>query len=177
MQLKQLEHVVVGVCGSSSAQDIAELVLLLRKYVAHKITALCTPAALKFVAASGVPFVSDQDWLDKPIHTLLGAEADEFIIAPATANTLAKCALGIADNLVTTSFLAYPGSAVFVPGTNRVMWESTTTQRHVAELRSRGHVVLEPGPALAASTGVVGDAVGRDWRSVVAEIIELRSLY
>ncbi|MFF7889435.1 flavoprotein [Streptomyces sp. NPDC020794] len=175
--LKRLDHIVVGVSGSSSAHEVSEFIDLLQQHIAHQVTVLCTPSAVKFVSQTGISYLTDEDWVDMPTHTLLAAQADEFIIAPATTNTLAKCALGIADNLVTTTFLAFTGAAFFVPGTNGAMWNAAITQRHVAELRSRGHHVLNPGPAVAASTGILGDAVGRGWRSAVAEIIECRSLY
>ncbi|MGW8332551.1 flavoprotein [Streptomyces sp. NPDC055897] len=175
--MKRLDHAVLGVTGSSSAAGLEELVALLERYVAQRLSVLCTPDAVKFVRDTTVPFLTNADWQDQPLHTSLAAEADLLVIAPATANTLAKCALGLADNLVTATFLASPRPAIVVPATNRVMWEAPTTKRHVADLRARGHHVLEPGPEVAISTGVLGDACSRTWRSAVAEIVERYALH
>ncbi len=175
--MQRLDHAVLGVSGSSSAEGLEELVGLLERYIARRVSVLCTPNAVKFARNTTVPFLTDSDWLDQPIHTSLASQADLLVIAPATANTMAKCALGLADNLVTATFLASPHPAIVVPATNRVMWEAPTTKKHVADLRARGHHVLEPGPEIARSTGVLGDARGRAWGSAVAEIIERYALH
>jgi phosphopantothenoylcysteine decarboxylase/phosphopantothenate--cysteine ligase len=80
----------------------------------------------------------------KPIHIDMGQSADLFLVAPATANILAKMATGIADDLLTTSYLAATCPVVVAPAMNLYMWNHKTVQRNIARLREDGVRVIEP---------------------------------
>ncbi|GAB3960493.1 hypothetical protein GCM10027614_82550 [Micromonospora vulcania] len=88
-------------------------------------------------------------------HLALTAWADLVLVLPATANTLAKAALGIADNLVGTCVLAATAPVVLVPSMNAAMWQRPAVQRNVAQLRADGYGVVPPVPVLALSTGTL----------------------
>src|SRR3954468_9323434 len=92
-------------------------------------------------------------------HLQLVHEADVFLVAPASANTLAKVDAGLADNLLTTAALARRGPLVVAPAMNDAMYEHPATQDNLARLRERGVTVLEPGTGALGSIGEFG--VGR----------------
>src|SRR5918912_3454406 len=92
-------------------------------------------------------------------HLALAERADVFLIAPASANTLAKLAHGHADNLLTAAALACRAPLVLAPAMNAAMYEHPATQANLALLRERGATVLEPGTGSLASIGESG--VGR----------------
>jgi phosphopantothenoylcysteine decarboxylase/phosphopantothenate--cysteine ligase len=89
-------------------------------------------------------------------HLALVANADVYLVAPATANTIAKLAHGLADNLVATAALAATCPVVVAPAMNHHMWEHAATRANVATLRERGVTVLEPGTGRLASKGEWG---------------------
>src|SRR4051812_49602461 len=93
---------------------------------------------------------------EPPSHLELVHRADVFLIAPATANTLAKLAGGLADNLLTTAALACRRPLVVAPAMNDAMWEHAATRENVARLRARGVTVLEPGVGALGSIGEHG---------------------
>lgn len=142
--------IVLGVAGGIAAYKAA---LLLRLFTeeGHDVRVVPTEAALEFVGAptwealSGHP-VSTGVFDDVPHvpHVKLGQEAELVVVAPATANTLAKAAHGLADDLLTNTLLTTRGPVVFAPAMHTEMWENAATQANVATLRSRGHVVIEP---------------------------------
>ena len=84
------------------------------------------------------------------------ANADAYVIAPASANTMAKLATGLADNLVTTAALAARCPLLVAPAMNNHMWEHPATQANVETLRARGVDVLEPGTGALGSRGEWG---------------------
>lgn len=88
-------------------------------------------------------------------HVRLGEEADVVLVAPATANVLAKAAAGIADDMLSTMLLATQAPLLFVPAMNVNMYQNVATQANIATLRSRGYQVLEPDDGLLAS-GISG---------------------
>jgi len=114
---------------------------------------------------------SDERPAHDPIsHLELAANADVFLVAPASANTIAKLAAGICDSHLTTSFLACTAPRILAPAMNARMWEDAATQANVATLRERGVIVIEPGSGELASRGERG--VGRlpDPAKLLAEV-------
>ncbi|MCW2796299.1 MAG: coaBC [Nocardioides sp.] len=128
----------------------------------HDVTVIPTEAALKFVGAptwaalSGKPVATDV-WTDvhQVPHVRIGQSADLVVVAPATANVLAKAAHGLADDLLTNTLLTARCPVVFAPAMHTEMWEHAATRDNVATLRARGALVIEPaeGRLTGADTG------------------------
>src|SRR5512142_3400848 len=128
----------------------------------HDVRVVPTEAALKFVGAptwaalSGKP-VSTAVWDDvhEVPHVRLGQSADLVVVAPATADLLARAAHGLADDLLTSTLLTARCPVLLAPAMHTEMWEHAATQANVATLRERGVVVLEPasGRLTGADTG------------------------
>ena len=148
-----MRKVLLGVTGSIAAYKAVELVRLFVKN-GDDVTVLMTPAAKEFVAPltfqtlSRNPVFVDQfapvvSW--KPEHVSLAEAADLVVVAPATANTLAKMRYGLADNLLTATLLATRAPVVVAPAMNTGMWEAPATQENLAALKARGVTVVEPG--------------------------------
>ena len=144
-------RVVLGVTGSIAAYKAVELVRLLVKG-GDDVTVVMTPAATEFVrpltfqTLSRNPVYVEQfappvAW--KPEHIAL-SDCDVAIVAPATANTIAKMRYGIADNLLTSTLLATRAPIFVAPAMNTGMWESAVTQENIAALRARGVNVIDP---------------------------------
>jgi len=154
-------RVVLGVSGGIAAYKACEL---LRRFTesGHDVTVVPTAAALEFVgvatwsALSGKP-VSTDVWtgVHEVPHVRIGQGADLVVVAPATADVLAKAAHGLADDLLTNTLLTARCPVVFAPAMHTEMWEHPATQANVATLRARGAVVLEPaeGRLTGADTG------------------------
>ncbi|HVU71954.1 MAG TPA: bifunctional phosphopantothenoylcysteine decarboxylase/phosphopantothenate--cysteine ligase CoaBC [Mycobacteriales bacterium] len=156
-----MSTVVLGVGGGIAAYKACELLRRLRE-AGHEITVVPTASALHFVGAatwealSGRP-VSDAVWDDVPRvpHVRLGQEADLVVVAPCTADLLAKAAHGLADDLLTNTLLTARCPVVLAPAMHTEMWEHTATTANVATLRERGVCVVEPasGRLTGADTG------------------------
>src|SRR3954467_1588741 len=154
-------RVVLGVSGGIAAYKACEL---LRRFTesGHDVTVVPTRAALEFVGAatwaalSGQP-VTSEVWTDvhEVPHVRIGQSADLVVVAPATADLLAKAAHGLADDLLTNTLLTARCPVVFAPAMHTEMWEHPATQENVATLRRRGNVVIEPaeGRLTGADTG------------------------
>jgi len=154
-------RVVLGVSGGIAAYKACEL---LRRFTesGHDVTVVPTAAALEFVGAStwaalsGKP-VSPQVWdnVHEVPHVRIGQTADLVVVAPATADVLAKAAHGLADDLLTNTLLTARCPVVFAPAMHTEMWEHPATQENVATLRARGVLVIEPaeGRLTGADTG------------------------
>ncbi len=144
-------RVVLGVSGGIAAYKACEL---LRRFTesGHDVTVVPTVAALEFVGAptwaalSGKP-VSAQVWDDVHAvpHVKIGQEADLVVVAPATADLMAKAAHGQADDLLTNTLLTARCPVIFAPAMHTEMWEHPATVANVALLRARGVHVMEPG--------------------------------
>ncbi len=142
--------VVLGVSGGIAAYKSCELLRRLSES-GHDVTVVPTAAALRFVGAptwaalSGKP-VSAEVWDDvhEVPHVRIGQSADLVVVAPATADLLAKAAHGLADDLLTNTLLTARCPVVFAPAMHTEMWEHPATQANVATLRERGALVLEP---------------------------------
>ena len=157
--------VVLGVTGSIAAYKACELVRLLVKrgddvhvVMTEHARAFVTPLTFQTLSRNPVEcdlFADPQDW--KPGHVSLAASADLVVVAPATANILAKMAHGIADDLLSSTLLATKAPIVVAPAMNDGMWENPATQANVAALVSRGVRVVQPGTGeLACGTSGTG---------------------
>ncbi len=143
-------RVVLGVSGGIAAYKAAGLLRLFTE-AGHDVTVVPTAAALQFVGAptwealSGKP-VSAEVWTDVAAvpHVQIGQAADLVVVAPATADLLARAAHGLADDLLTNTLLTARCPVVFAPAMHTEMWEHPATAANVATLRQRGAVVIEP---------------------------------
>ncbi|MGI5940505.1 MAG: bifunctional phosphopantothenoylcysteine decarboxylase/phosphopantothenate--cysteine ligase CoaBC [Thermoleophilia bacterium] len=170
--------VLLGVTGGIAAYKAVELLRLLQK-AGMEVRVIMTRAATQFAGVltfqtlSGQPVrLDDIDELQtgpRITHVEDAQEADIMVIAPATANTLAKMANGLADNLLTSTLLAFSKTVVVAPAMNTNMWEHPATQHNVGLLRERGVFVVEPGLGELAC-GVHGAGRMADPDSIVAEV-------
>ncbi len=167
--------IVLGVTGSIAAHKAVDVASLLTK-AGHSVHVVMTADALKFITPlpfktlSRHPVVTDlydeeEGW--KPTHITLADSADLLLIAPATANVIAKLAAGIADDALTCIALALNPNAklLLAPAMNGKMWQHPATQQNVATLKTRGAQVVGPDSGML-SCGYEG--VGR--LEVVEEI-------
>ncbi|WP_284985756.1 bifunctional phosphopantothenoylcysteine decarboxylase/phosphopantothenate--cysteine ligase CoaBC [Arthrobacter sp. fls2-241-R2A-172] len=143
-------RIVLGVGGGIAAYKVASLLRLFTE-AGHKVTVIPTEAATRFVgvatweALSGNPVSNSVfDDVEKVNHVRLGHEADLIVVAPATADLLAKAATGQAGDLLTNTLLMAHGPVLFAPAMHTEMWQHAATQANVETLRSRGVTVLEP---------------------------------
>jgi phosphopantothenoylcysteine decarboxylase / phosphopantothenate---cysteine ligase len=162
--------VLLGVTGGVAAYKALEVVRLATK-AGHAVRVIQTPTAQRFVGAasfsalSGAPVLTEEferdpargAFPDQPApahdplsHLELVRNADAFLIAPASANTIAKLAHGLADNLLTSAALAATCPVLVAPAMNNHMYEHAATQANLATLRERGVTVIDPG------TGALG---------------------
>jgi phosphopantothenoylcysteine decarboxylase/phosphopantothenate--cysteine ligase len=167
-------RVVLGVSGGIAAYKACEL---LRRFTesGHDVTVVPTAAALEFVGAptwaalSGKP-VSTNVWsgVHEVPHVRIGKSADLVVVAPATADLMAKAAHGLADDLLTNTLLTARCPVVFAPAMHTEMWEHAATRANVETLRSRGVVVIEP-----AEGRLTGKDTGKGRLPEPEEIFEL----
>jgi len=171
-----MARILLGVSGGIAAYKALELVRLATA-AGHALRVVQTPASTRFVgsasfaALTGAPVLIDEFERDPargafpgqpapdhdPLsHLELVRNADVFAIAPASANTIAKLAGGLADNLLTSAALAARCPLLVAPAMNDAMWANAATQANVATLRARGVTVLEPGSGRLASRGEAG---------------------
>ena len=154
-------RVVLGVGGGIAAYKVAALLRLLKES-GHEVRVVPTAAAEEFVgratweALSGEP-VSTSVFDDVPgvAHIAIGQSAELVIVAPATADLLARAAAGLADDLLTTTLLVARCPVIMAPAMHTEMWQHPATQANVATLRARGVQVMEPasGRLTGADTG------------------------
>jgi phosphopantothenoylcysteine decarboxylase/phosphopantothenate--cysteine ligase len=145
-----MAQVVLGVAGGIAAYKACELLRLLTE-AGHRVRVLPTAAALRFVGAptwealSGQPVASDV-WSDAHLvpHVRIGQQAELVVVAPATADLLARAAAGAADDLLTNTLLTARCPALYAPAMHTEMWEHPATAANVATLRERGAVVVDP---------------------------------
>ncbi|MFG2225582.1 bifunctional phosphopantothenoylcysteine decarboxylase/phosphopantothenate--cysteine ligase CoaBC [Streptomyces sp. NPDC048644] len=150
--------VVLGVSGGIAAYKACELLRRLTES-GHDVRVVPTAASLHFIgeatwsALSGNP-ASTEVWesVHEVPHVRIGQAADLVVVAPATADLLAKAAHGLADDLLTNTLLTARCPVVFAPAMHTEMWENPATQENVATLRRRGAIVIEP--AVGRLTGV-----------------------
>lgn len=144
--MRKTKQVVLGVTGSIAAYKAAELVRLMRKRE-WEVSVIMTPSAARFVGEltfrtlSGHPVVTDmfaetESW--RPTHISLADWADVLVIAPCTANVIAKLAHGLADDALTATALACRAPLVVAPAMNEGMWVHPATQANLHTLKVRG---------------------------------------
>lgn len=158
MDKRERPRVVLGVSGGIAAYKACELLRRLTES-GHDVRVVPTASALHFVgeatwsALSGNP-ASTEVWesVHEVPHVRIGQGADLVVVAPATADMLAKAAHGLADDLLTNTLLTARCPVVFAPAMHTEMWEHPATQENVATLRRRGAIVVEP--AVGRLTGV-----------------------
>jgi phosphopantothenoylcysteine decarboxylase/phosphopantothenate--cysteine ligase len=169
-------RILLGVSGGIAAYKAIELARLATN-AGHGVRVLMTAGATRFVGAAsfegvvGAPVLTSEFERDPlrgafpgeqapehdPIgHLELAANCDAYLIAPASANTLAKLAAGVADSMVTTSFLACTAPRLVAPAMNDRMYEDAATQANLETLRRRGVTVIEPDEGALASRGEHG---------------------
>ena len=143
-------RVVLGVAGGIAAYKAAHVIRRLRE-LDHSVKVVPTANALKFIGAPTLEALSGQtvttdvfDEVDTVNHVRIGQEADLVIIAPATADLIAKIAAGRADDLLTASVLTTTAEVVVAPAMHTEMWLNPATVANIATLRSRGIHVLDP---------------------------------
>ena len=171
-----MARILLGVTGGISAYKAVELVRLATR-AGHSVRVVQTPSSERFVGhatfegITGAPVLVDEFEPDPargafpgdpapdhaPIaHLELVRRADVYAIAPASANTIAKLATGLADNLLTSAALASPAPLVVAPAMNDRMWAHPATQANVAALAARGATIVAPATGALASRGEWG---------------------
>jgi phosphopantothenoylcysteine decarboxylase/phosphopantothenate--cysteine ligase len=136
-----MARVLVGVTGGIAAYKACELVRLLVR-AGHEVTPILTPDAERFVTAHTFEALARRE-APRDLYPHL-ADADLLVIAPLSANTLAKLAHGLADNVLTQAVLAFRGPVLAAPAMNVRMWEHPATQANTALLRDRGVELIGP---------------------------------
>ena len=174
-----MPRILLGVCGGIAAYKALEFTRLALK-AGHSVRVVQTEAATRFVGPAsfagitGAPVLTTE-WEPDPLrgvfpgdalpehaplsHLALVERADAYLVAPATAQTIAKLATGAADNLLTAAALACRRPLIVAPAMNNAMYEHPATQANLATLRTRGVTVLEPGTGALGSPGEFG--IGR----------------
>src|SRR5918912_875748 len=187
-----MARILLGVSGGISAYKAVELARLTIK-AGHSVRVVETEAAERFVGRAtfegitGAPVLVDEFEPDPargafpgdaapdhaPIsHLALVRRAEVYAVAPASANTIAKLAAGIADNLLTSAALASDAPLVVAPAMNDRMWAHAATRANVDQLERRGAVVVPPGTGALASRGEWGEGRLAEVGDVVSAIEE-----
>lgn len=161
------KKVLIGICGGIAAYKSCELVRLFKKNGAE-VQVVATPSALKFVSPLTLSVLSGNEIMSdmfpentNPVgisHVYSGIWADIFVIVPATANTIAKIAHGISDNLLTTTVLSSRCPVIICPAMDEDMYVNEITSRNISLLKEIGYVVIDPEKGELAS-GLYG--IGR----------------
>jgi phosphopantothenoylcysteine decarboxylase/phosphopantothenate--cysteine ligase len=150
--------VVLGVTGSIAAYRAAELCSLLRK-ASIDCRVVMTRAARAFVGELTFssltlhPVITDEnigDFTDRPEHLALADAAGAFVVAPATANAIGKMAHGIADDIVSTTYLSMTCPVLVAPAMNVRMWDHAAVRENVDILKRRGAILIEPDDGFLA---------------------------
>ncbi len=172
--------VLLGVCGGIAAYKSAELVRELQRRGAE-VRVIMTRSAqeflqpLTFASLTGHKVFSNL-W-DSPSeasvieHITQAQWADVLVIAPATANTLAKLSHGIADDFLSATYLATNAKVVLAPAMNVNMWNHPATRANISALEQRGHRIVEPGSGFLAC-GMTGDGRLADIEIIAREVLE-----
>jgi phosphopantothenoylcysteine decarboxylase/phosphopantothenate--cysteine ligase len=150
-----MARVLVGVTGGIAAYKACELVRRLVRG-GHEVIPLVTPGAERFVRAETFHALARRSPSADPYPHL--ETADLLVVAPLTASTLAKLAVGMADSLVTEAALAHEGPVLLAPAMNTRMWNHPATQANVDVLRSRGVELIGPEEG---ELGEGGEGMGR----------------
>ena len=170
--------IILGIGGGIAAYKAAELARLLMQQ-GHQVQAVMTDAAQEFVrpltfaALTGRKVLTDLFAIESAIEHISVAQEHELLaVAPATADLMAKMAHGLADDFLTTLYLAFTGPVVVAPAMNVNMWQHAATQANLETLRRRGHRIVEPesgylacgmtGPGRLADPETIAAAIARE---------------
>jgi len=144
-------NVVVGITGGIAAYKAVGVIRLL-VLAGHDVHVVATEAALRFVGRPTLEAISRNivhsdlyEGVAQVRHVAIGQAADLIVVAPATANTIAKLSVGLADDLLTNTILASTAPLVIAPAMHTEMWRNPATMANVALLRSRGITLVGPG--------------------------------
>lgn len=145
------KNVLIGITGGIAAYKVCNLIRMFKKNGAN-VKVVATQNALNFVTKltlqtlSQNPVAIEQFDIEefKPEHISLADEADIFVIAPASANTISKLAMGICDNLLTSIACAFKNPIIIAPAMNCNMWENKIIQENMTKLKALGYYILEP---------------------------------
>jgi phosphopantothenoylcysteine decarboxylase/phosphopantothenate--cysteine ligase len=173
-------NVLLGVCGGIAAYKAAELVRELQRHGAT-VRVIMTRSAQEFVTpltfASLTGHKVFTDLWEAPAqasmieHIAQAQWADVLLVAPATANTLAKFSHGMADDFLSATYLATEAKVILAPAMNVAMWNHPATRSNVHTLEQRGHRIVEPGSGYLAC-GMTGDGRLADTETIVREVGE-----
>jgi phosphopantothenoylcysteine decarboxylase/phosphopantothenate--cysteine ligase len=148
--MTERKRIVVGVAGGIAAYKACSVIRQLTE-AGHSVRVVPTESALRFIGAATFEALSGQpvttgvfENVDEVPHVRIGQEADLVVVAPATADLLARAAAGRADDLLTATLLTARCPVLFAPAMHTEMWFHPATVQNVETLRSRGNVVLEP---------------------------------
>jgi len=170
--------IVLGITGGIAAYKAADIASKLTQAGA-RVETIMTEAATRFITpltlrnVTGQPVVTDMFDLASEYqeeHIALAERADAVLIAPATANTIAKLAAGIADNMLGCIVLATEAPVILAPAMNDIMYQNSVTQENLAKLKARGFTVIEPEYGRLAS-GKMGQGRLPDTPRII-EVIE-----
>jgi len=170
----QPKHILVGVTGSIAAYKACDIIRRL-KQSGYRVSVMMTAEAKQFITPLTLATLSGEpvyaDWFDdtghawRMHHVEWGGSADLILIAPATANIIAKLWAGMADDPVSGAVLASPAPVVIVPAMNDTMYEHPLLQRNCEDLRAAGYTFVDP---------VVGDlACGRSGPGHIADVEQI----
>ncbi len=163
-----MARVLVAVTGGVAAIKAPHLLRLLRAR-GHEVRVLATPRALEFITplslavAAGGEVATEEAWFrpdGRALHIDLARWAEVVLVAPATAEAMAKAALGLADDLLSATLLAGARRVAWAPAMNEAMWLAPQTQGHAERLKALGHAVFGPGYGPLAAVGE-GEGWGR----------------
>ena len=157
--------IIVAISGGIAAYKAPDIISGFKKYGYdvggdYYISAIATDNALKFVTKSALKNTAHKVWeasTDSPVHIEASKDCDLFVIVPATANTIAKMAHGISDNIVVDTYLALKPNTIKVvcPAMNTRMWEHPTVMRNLSILEGDGCSIIDPVSGMLAC-GTVG---------------------
>ncbi len=178
------DDLLVGVTGSPAALSMPQYVLMMRQTLVRRVRVMMTGAAQRFVPAytmrlfaGGWVFTDTHEVAEGVLvpHIELTSDADLFLVMPTTANTLAKAAAGICDDLISTAMVACPAPVVMVPAMNTTMWRSRVVQRNVAVVRELGYHVIDPGIGLQLADLEEGHGQMPPLEHILGELIHIVS--
>ncbi|MFC1564518.1 bifunctional phosphopantothenoylcysteine decarboxylase/phosphopantothenate--cysteine ligase CoaBC [candidate division KSB1 bacterium] len=177
--------ILIGITGGIAAYKICWLIRSIKKQ-GGEVKVILTKSGEKFVTRttletlSGEPVAMD---LFDPVpagvipHIELTRWADCFLVAPATANIIAKTVNGIADDILSTAILSYPGRILFAPAMNDEMWKNKVTQKNIKKLKKTDHVIIQPvSGELACNTEGIGRMTEpEDIEKQVCEYLDIKT--
>ncbi len=173
------KNILIGITGGIAAYKICELIRMYKKSGAN-VKIVVTPNALNFVTKLTLQTLSQNNVASeqfeitdfKPEHISYADEADIFVIAPATANTISKIANGIADNLLTSIALAFKKPIVIAPAMNCNMWSNPFLQENLKKLESHSYIIVPPESGFLAC-GTTGEGRLAELSKIYDKTVEI----